>query len=217
MMVHMRPRVSRGLPSTTSCDPRFSRCTCWSRRNCSPLSTFSRQWIRILPRVGLGCKRFPTFALYCCMVQSLNTTASPQIKPYFNMHIYCISSANSPFTPLPIFPISNQGHFIKSISKMRRPNHLANNSFTLMLSLRKEYEQKKCIQSGKFNFRIAIFPEIFHSQNHWLPYHFPLEFTSIIESICYEFLDSFVKFIRKKNFSRIFISYVKDILFQGLM
>lgn len=44
--------------STISCAPMFSKCTRWSRRNCSALSTFSRQWILILPFVGFG-KRSP--------------------------------------------------------------------------------------------------------------------------------------------------------------
>lgn len=54
MMVHMRPRVRRWFPSTMSWEPTFSRCTLCSFRNCRALSTFSRQWIRIRPRVGLG-------------------------------------------------------------------------------------------------------------------------------------------------------------------
>lgn len=50
----MRPRMRRWLPSTMSWEPMFSRCTCFSFRNCSALSTFSRQWMRIRPLVGLG-------------------------------------------------------------------------------------------------------------------------------------------------------------------
>ena len=57
MIVHISPKLSRGLPSTMSCEPMFSRWTLWSRRNCKALSTFSRQWIRILPFVGRGCRR----------------------------------------------------------------------------------------------------------------------------------------------------------------
>lgn len=54
IMVQIRPRLSLGLPSTMSCEPIFSKCTLCSRKNCSALSTFSRQWIRILPLVGRG-------------------------------------------------------------------------------------------------------------------------------------------------------------------
>ena len=53
----MRPKVSLGLPSTMSWEPKFSKCTlCSRRRNWSALSTFSRQWILILPLVGLGSR-----------------------------------------------------------------------------------------------------------------------------------------------------------------
>jgi len=57
MIVHISPKLRRGLPSTMSCEPMFSRWTLCSRRNCKALSTFSRQWIRILPFVGRGCRR----------------------------------------------------------------------------------------------------------------------------------------------------------------
>ena len=57
MMVQMRPRVSRELPSTISWAPMFSRCTRCSCRKVKALSTFSRQWILILPLVGRGCNR----------------------------------------------------------------------------------------------------------------------------------------------------------------
>jgi hypothetical protein len=57
MIVHISPKLRRGLPSTISCEPMFSRWTLCSRRNCKALSTFSRQWIRILPFVGRGCRR----------------------------------------------------------------------------------------------------------------------------------------------------------------
>nr|XP_009668605.1 PREDICTED: homeodomain-interacting protein kinase 4 [Struthio camelus australis] len=40
-----------------SWEPTFSRCTRCSLRNCSALSTFSSEWIRIRPRVGLGCRQ----------------------------------------------------------------------------------------------------------------------------------------------------------------
>lgn len=53
-MVHMRPKFKLAFPSTISWEPMFSRWTRWSRRNCNALSTFSRQWIRILPFVGRG-------------------------------------------------------------------------------------------------------------------------------------------------------------------
>ena len=56
MMVQMRPRVNLWLLSTMSCEPMFSRCTLFSFRNWSALSTFSKQWMRILPFVGLGCR-----------------------------------------------------------------------------------------------------------------------------------------------------------------
>ena len=60
MMVQISPSVRRGFPSTISCAPMFSRCTRCSLRNINDLSTFSRQWIRILPFVGRGWndKRF---------------------------------------------------------------------------------------------------------------------------------------------------------------
>ena len=54
MMVQMRPRTRRWLPSTISWEPMFSRCTRCSLRNCRALSTFSRQWMRIFPFVGFG-------------------------------------------------------------------------------------------------------------------------------------------------------------------
>jgi len=53
-MVHIRPSVSRGFPSTISCAPMFSRWTRISFKKVSDLSTFSRQWILILPLVGFG-------------------------------------------------------------------------------------------------------------------------------------------------------------------
>lgn len=53
-MVQIRPRVRRGLPSTMSWAPMFSRWTLCSLRNVKDLSTFSRQWIRIFPFVGFG-------------------------------------------------------------------------------------------------------------------------------------------------------------------
>lgn len=58
IIVQMRPKFKLALPSTMSCDPMFSKWTRCSRKNCSALSTFSRQWIRILPLVGRG-KRSP--------------------------------------------------------------------------------------------------------------------------------------------------------------
>lgn len=54
IMVHMRPRVSLELPSTISCAPMFSKCTRCSCKNVNALSTFSKQWILILPLVGRG-------------------------------------------------------------------------------------------------------------------------------------------------------------------
>jgi len=56
MMVQIKPRVSLGLPSTMSWAPRFSRWTRCSFRKVRDLSTFSRQWMRILPLVGRGWK-----------------------------------------------------------------------------------------------------------------------------------------------------------------
>ncbi|CAN7942514.1 unnamed protein product [Ixodes hexagonus] len=56
MMVQMSPRVRREFPSTMSCEPRFSRWTLCSLRNVKALSTFSRQWIFILPLVGFCCR-----------------------------------------------------------------------------------------------------------------------------------------------------------------
>lgn len=56
MMVQMSPRMRRWLPSTMSWEPMFSRWTLCSLRNWRALSTFSKQWIRILPFVGLGFK-----------------------------------------------------------------------------------------------------------------------------------------------------------------
>lgn len=56
MMVQIRPRLSLGLPSTISWAPIFSSCTRWSFKNWSALSTFSKQWIRILPLVGRSYK-----------------------------------------------------------------------------------------------------------------------------------------------------------------
>lgn len=56
IMVQIRPRVSLWFPSTISWDPIFSRCTLCSFRNWRALSTFSKQWMRILPFVGLGYK-----------------------------------------------------------------------------------------------------------------------------------------------------------------
>ncbi len=81
MMVQMSPSVSRWFPSTISCDPMFSRCTRCSFRNCRALSTFSRQWIRMRPFVGLGCAEIRTcvHGLYCfitCM------------HAHFIMHLY---------------------------------------------------------------------------------------------------------------------------------
>lgn len=54
MMVQMRPRMRRWLPSTMSWEPMFSRWTLCSLRNCRALSTFSKQWMRIRPLVGFG-------------------------------------------------------------------------------------------------------------------------------------------------------------------
>ena len=57
IMVHIKPRVSLELPSTMSWAPKFSKWTFCSYKNCSALSTFSRQWILIFPFVGLGWKK----------------------------------------------------------------------------------------------------------------------------------------------------------------
>jgi len=66
IIVHIRPSVSRGFPSTMSCAPMFSRWTRISFRKVSDLSTFSRQWILILPLVGFGWKahQITVFILY---------------------------------------------------------------------------------------------------------------------------------------------------------
>ncbi len=64
MMVQMSPRVRRWFPSTMSWEPMFSRWTLCSFRNCRALSTFSRQWIRIRPLVGLGWNKNTSQVIY---------------------------------------------------------------------------------------------------------------------------------------------------------
>lgn len=54
IIVQINPSVSRGFPSTMSWAPIFSKWTRISFRKVSDLSTFSKQWILILPFVGFG-------------------------------------------------------------------------------------------------------------------------------------------------------------------
>lgn len=80
MIVHISPKLRRGLPSTMSCEPMFSRWTLCSRRNCKALSTFSRQWIRILPFVGRGCRRQEHYYIATTTTRTTHTNTHTHTK-----------------------------------------------------------------------------------------------------------------------------------------
>ena len=94
MIVHISPKLRRGLPSTMSYEPMFSRWILWSRSNSKALCTFSRQWIRILPFVGRCCRRqehnYTTQSTY---THDTNTSQSRHIA-FFLKHTNTILQKN---------------------------------------------------------------------------------------------------------------------------
>lgn len=97
MIVQMSPRLRRGLPSTMSCEPMFSRCTLCSLKNCSALSTFSKQWMRILPLVGLGCNIIITKCLVLDNSTQLEIVHSNEILQRESTNFYYLRKTLSYF------------------------------------------------------------------------------------------------------------------------
>lgn len=91
MMVQIRPRVRRWFPSTMSWEPTFSRWTLCSFRNWRALSTFSRQWMRIRPRVGLGYRETERFMLYTFEIKTLIVWVPHRISFLTIQHIGDVS------------------------------------------------------------------------------------------------------------------------------